>query len=389
MGLKFPKIIFLLSILTLPVNSIAEYDLRQDKRNQILNYKNDAARLSKIIDDNNNLIAQYKAEIMEFESELNLLGKFIGEIETDGIGDLDSLYLKEIEINQIRQKLDPLRDNFRKKIIWLYKYGSDYETEVLFTSRSLEDLYSRIIYLNKISGIRKKEFEKIRENRYFLEEKKKLLSLQARQRLGYIASKKDDQRTLYEKKILTENIIKKLEKENENYGRQIERINVEIRKIETRLTNLNVDFKYEIERNPDYSGTPFAQLQRRLILPVNSVDIIDDFGTYVNSNTLAVSYNNGIDVSIASGSEVIAVADGIIEDIKYIPSIGNIVIINHGDNYRTVYGVVDEIAVSVGEQIPAGKIIAFTSQNLNGQSFHFELWKDNQPQNPKFWFRRN
>ncbi|HLT24628.1 MAG TPA: peptidoglycan DD-metalloendopeptidase family protein [Ignavibacteria bacterium] len=378
-----------MSILTLPVNSIAEYDLRQDKRNQILNYKNDAARLSKIIDDNNNLIAQYKAEIMEFESELNLLGKFIGEIETDGIGDLDSLYLKEIEINQIRQKLDPLRDNFRKKIIWLYKYGSDYETEVLFTSRSLEDLYSRIIYLNKISGIRKKEFEKIRENRYFLEEKKKLLSLQARQRLGYIASKKDDQRTLYEKKILTENIIKKLEKENENYGRQIERINVEIRKIETRLTNLNVDFKYEIERNPDYSGTPFAQLQRRLILPVNSVDIIDDFGTYVNSNTLAVSYNNGIDVSIASGSEVIAVADGIIEDIKYIPSIGNIVIINHGDNYRTVYGVVDEIAVSVGEQIPAGKIIAFTSQNLNGQSFHFELWKDNQPQNPKFWFRRN
>src|SRR5690606_8699938 len=155
MGLKFPKIIFLLSILTLPVNSIAEYDLRQDKRNQILNYKNDAARLSKIIDDNNNLIAQYKAEIMEFESELNLLGKFIGEIETDGIGDLDSLYLKESEIKHIRQNLDMLRANFSKKIIWLYKYGSEYETEVLFTSRRLEELYSRIIYLNKLSGIRK------------------------------------------------------------------------------------------------------------------------------------------------------------------------------------------------------------------------------------------
>lgn len=389
MGLISLKILVISGFLFLPVYSMADYDLRQDKKEQILNYKDDAARLIKTIDDNNNLIAQYKAEIMEFESELTLLSKFIGEIESEGVGDLDSLYLKEIEINEIREKLDPLRDNFRKKIIWLYKYGSDYETEVLFTSRSLEDLYSRIIYLNKISGIRKKEFEKIRENRYFLEEKKKLLSLQARQRLGYIAAKKEDQRTLYEKKILTENIIEKLEKENENYTRQIERINAEIRKIESRLTNLSADFKYEIKREIDYSGTPFSQLMRRLILPVNSVDIIDDFGTYVNPNTLAVSYNNGVDVSIAAGSEVFTVADGVVEDIKYIPSLGNIVIINHGENFRSVYGIVDEITVSVGDQVQGGKIIAFTSSNLNGQSFHFELWKDNQPQNPKFWFRRN
>jgi murein hydrolase activator len=388
MGLSYFKIWFVLLLIT-PALSMADYDLREDKRNQILNYKEIISGLTKNIDDNNNLIAQYKAEIMEFESELNLLSKFIGEIENEGIGDLDSLYLKEIEINQIREKLDPLRDNFKKKVIWLYKYGSDYETEVLFTSRTLEDLYSRIIYLNKISGIRKKEFEKIRENRYFLEEKKKLFSLQARQRLGYIAGKKEDQRSLYEKKILTENLIDKLEKENENYTRQIDRINSDIRKIESRLTNLTQDFKYEIDRNADYNGVPFSQLSRRLILPVNSVDIIEDFGTYVNPKTLAVSYNNGIDVSIASGSEVMSVAGGVVEDIKYIPSLGNIIIINHGEGYRTIYGVVSQIAVSKGETVQAGKIIAFTSTNLNGQSFHFELWKDNQPQNPKFWFRRN
>ena len=130
-------------------------------------------------------------------------------------------------------------------------------------------------------------------------------------------------------------------------------------------------------------------MKGRLILPVQSVDIIEDFGTQMNQNTLAVSYNNGIDVSIAKGSEVVSVADGVVESVSYIPSIGDVIIINHGNEYRTVYGLIDNIAVSVGDEVTAGKVIAFTSDNLDGQSFHFELWKDKEPQNPKFWFSRN
>jgi murein DD-endopeptidase MepM/ murein hydrolase activator NlpD len=169
----------------------------------------------------------------------------------------------------------------------------------------------------------------------------------------------------------------------------MERINEEIKKIEIRLNNLGTDFIYKIERSATYSGTPFEKLKGILILPIQSVDIIEDFGTHVNPNTLAVSYNNGIDVSIAKGSEIAVVADGTVEDITFIPSIGNVIIINHGNEYRTIYGIVDNITVEEGDEVIAGKIIAFTSENIDGQSFHFEIWKDKQPQNPKYWFRRN
>ena len=385
---KIVTAIFLI-VMVFPNASNADYDLRKDKRKQISNYKNDLSELEREIRENEIQISRYKAEIEEFASELKLLTKFIGEVESNGLDDSDSLFINELEINRIKEKLDPLRENFKKKVIWLYKYGSDYETEILFSSKSLDNLYARMIYLNKISGIRKTEFEKIKENRFLMEEKKKLLSLQSRQRLGYISSKKEDQRTLYEKKILTENIVSNLEDHNVNLERQIERINEHIKKIETRLANLGSEFIYNIKRNPEYKDTSFAELKGDLILPVQSVDIIEDFGTYVNQNTLAVSYNNGIDVSIARGSEVAAVADGIIETISYIPSIGNVIIINHGSEYRTIYALVDGMTVETGDEVKAGDIIAFTSENIDGQSFHFEIWKDRQPENPKFWFRRN
>ena len=218
MGLSCSKILltFLLVCTLMPSNIFADYDLRKDKKKQILNYKNDVEKLQKEIRENEILADQYRTEIDDLASQLKLLTKFIGDVESNGLEDKDSLLMSEIEINKIKEKLDPLRENFKKKVIWLYKYGRDYESEVLFSSRSLDDLYGRMVYLNKISGIRKKEFEKIKENRFLIEEKKKMLSLQARQRLGFIASKKEDQRTLYEKKILTENLISKLQDINTN-----------------------------------------------------------------------------------------------------------------------------------------------------------------------------
>jgi septal ring factor EnvC (AmiA/AmiB activator) len=165
MGLNSAKIflVFSLIVILLPLNSFADYDLRKDKKKQILNYKNGLEQLEKEIRENEFQISQYKSEIDEYASELKLLTKFISDVELNGIEGKDSLLVNEIEINRIKEKLDPLRENFKKKIIWLYKYGSDYETEILFSSKSLDNLYARMIYLNKISGIRKKSSRELRK----------------------------------------------------------------------------------------------------------------------------------------------------------------------------------------------------------------------------------
>jgi len=236
--------------------------------------------------------------------------------------------------------------------------------------------------------MRKKDFDRIRNNQYLLEEKKKIYNLEAREKLDYITKKREDQRTLLEQKILNENTLKSLNYENENLNRQIEHKRKMINEIENYLSILKSDFIYEIDQKIDYAGKPFESLKQKLIIPVQSVNILSDFGESINPETRTITYNNGIDVSIAKGSDVKCVATGVVEDIQFIPTLGNVIIIKHDSIYKTIYATVEDITVTKNSSVNTGMIIAKTSENINGQSFHFELWINNYPTDPKFWFRR-
>ena len=65
MGLSCSKILlaFLLICTLMPSNIFADYDLRKDKKKQILNYKNDVEKLQKEIRENEILADQYRTEI--------------------------------------------------------------------------------------------------------------------------------------------------------------------------------------------------------------------------------------------------------------------------------------------------------------------------------------
>ena len=98
--------------------------------------------------------------------------------------------------------------------------------------------------------------------------------------------------------------------------------------------------------------------------------------------------NEGIDVSIAENSEVRCIADGIVENIFDIPLYRRVIIVFHNNGYRSIYGLVKNISVSIQSKVKAGEVIAYTSQNLDGQLFHFEIRKNLIPEDPKYWVAR-
>ena len=66
---------------------------------------------------------------------------------------------------------------------------------------------------------------------------------------------------------------------------------------------------------------------------------------------------------------------------------GNMVLINHGDGYKTRYGhmVSGSITVSVGEYVEAGQTIGKVGStgNSTGPHLHFEVIYNGETQNPK------
>ena len=384
------KISLILLLLTFSINFLAkaDYDLKKDKALQIYNFKKDIEMLEDVILKNDFLIDKYKNELKEFDNQISMITELLQNVEVNQLDSKEKLLLEEAGLIKRNNKLKNLKSKFKQKIIWLYKHGAGYNLEVIFSSETLNQFYVRLEYLNKVSHMRKKDFDRIRNNQFLLEEKKKIYNLEAREKLDYITKKREDQRTLLEQKILKESILKSLNYENENLNRQIEHKSKMINEIENYLSILKNDFIYEIDQKIDYAGKPFESLKQIFIIPVQSVNIISDFGESINPETRTITYNNGIDVSIAKGSDVKCIANGIVEDIQYIPTLGNIIIIKHDSIYKTIYATIEDITVTKNSSVNAGMIIAKTSENLNGQSFHFELWINNNPTDPKFWFRR-
>lgn len=103
-------------------------------------------------------------------------------------------------------------------------------------------------------------------------------------------------------------------------------------------------------------------------------------------------WHNGIDLTRggggALGTPVIASRSGRVEVVQRSNSgYGNMVLINHGDGYKTRYAhmVSGSITVSVGEYVEAGQTIGKVGStgNSTGPHLHFEVIRNGETQNPK------
>ena len=378
----------LLLILILINISYGNYNRREDLQNQITVYRYEISNFNEVIKKNLIDINMLNQKLKELNDRIILLSSLFDKTG-DTKGDTkEKLLSAEAEFIKYNDKIEKLKSDFKRKVLWLYKSGSDYTLEVLFSSKSFNDFYTRLEYMNKISQLRKNDFLRINQEEIVLEEKKKILNMNKNDFAKYLKEKKDDYRQLMEEKNKIEYSLNAKKDENENLQRQINRKENYISKLQYNINIFPDGYVYKTDSTINYNNRPFDSLKGLLILPVQSVDIIFDFGKSIDPVTRTILNNNGADVSISLGSEVKCVADGFVEEIRYIPFYGNTIIINHNNSYRTVYSVLKDINVIVKENIPAGKVIATTGENLNGQSFHFELWNDYTPLDPKPWFKR-
>ena len=382
------KVITVLSLIIL-MNGIssADYDFRSDKEKQLQIYKDLSLQITKDIINKSDELNKVNETLKGYVSQIAVLSDILKKTDVDSLHSEKSMILLDNNLRETNEKIKEMRMNFASKILWLYKNGKNYETEMLSTSHSLNDFYTRLIYLEKISMLRRKEFDKIKKDQSILLQTKKLQTLNNNQKLSFIREKQDDQRTLLEKKIHTQAQINEINYEIDAMKRSRDNVNQAINDITAQLAREDYNLLVTIDPKPGYWGSDVANLKGKLILPVESTMVISDFGLNMNFKTRTLTYNQGMDVSIAKGSPIKSIATGTIKEIIFIPMYGNMIVIDHGNGFRSIYGVTENIQAKPGTQVKTGDILGYTSYNLNGQSFHFELWSGTTPLDPKKWLR--
>jgi murein DD-endopeptidase MepM/ murein hydrolase activator NlpD len=120
------------------------------------------------------------------------------------------------------------------------------------------------------------------------------------------------------------------------------------------------------------------------IRPVDSGYVSSGFGRRPDPFTGKIAMHWGVDYCTWPGEPVHATADGIVVKSREEISFGRIVVIDHGNGYKTCYGHNQENLVKKGQRVKRGDVIALVgnSGRSTGPHLHYEVQLDGKAVNP-------
>jgi septal ring factor EnvC (AmiA/AmiB activator) len=136
---------------------------------------------------------------------------------------------------------------------------------------------------------------------------------------------------------------------------------------------------------PGRDGTPFSRLKGLLRLPVRG-ELMNEFGTPREGGGLSWK---GLFIRAAEGAEVRAVAQGTVAFADWLRGFGNLVIVDHGEGYMSLYSNNESLYKQEGDRVKMGEAIASVG-NSGGQEspgVYFELRHQSRPINPMTWIK--
>ena len=133
----------------------------------------------------------------------------------------------------------------------------------------------------------------------------------------------------------------------------------------------------------------FARFRGLLAWPVPG-KILVPFGAQKNARFETLVPHPGIDLSVTEGEPIHAVYDGVVAFSDWFKGYGNLIVLEHGDGFMSVYAHASERLVSQGNRIAAGQIIAKAGDtgSLDGPKLYLEIIKDGKPEDPVGWLTR-
>jgi len=392
------------------INSFAQSENIQKKESELSSIKKEINNLEI------ELAAKSAAQKKSFEAVENLtkqnflLNKVISQLRTEINKTNEEIKNIERKISETETEIETLQKNYANYIRAIYKKGEYNELESLVDAETVQQAIMRTYYLQVFADKRTEDLIKLQSKKDELAESKLKLKKERDKKLSLVEEKDSEKKTLAKKLDEKKSIIKSIEKNKTELKKniaakkesQIKIENIiaemvlqeELRKKEqfasmdnsmegeNNIKEENVGYEYDLSTS---SFTSFAALKGKMVWPLYKGKIIRKFGENKHKSLKTITMNYGVDIKAGNDKNVHCVGEGVVAAIDWLPGYGNVLIVSHKNNYRTVYGHVSEIFVTEGEKVKSGAVIAVVDEGLDGYVLHFEIWNGRDKQNPEKW----
>jgi septal ring factor EnvC (AmiA/AmiB activator) len=192
-------------------------------------------------------------------------------------------------------------------------------------------------------------------------------------------------------------LLSKVQGERAFHDRMVGELSEATRRLEAFIRDLQEKQRRALARVPPPSrpapgdvspGPGFAALRGRLSWPADG-RVVAEYGPQVNPRFGTKTFRNGIDIEATEGSNIAAVFPGHVVYTGWFRGYGNLIIVDHGGEYYTVYAHAADIRVTEGDEVKQGQIIGTVGDtgSLQGPRLYFEVRHGGKPQDPAQWLR--
>jgi murein hydrolase activator len=306
------------------------------------------------------------------------------------------LEITRLDLQRNLSSLAAARNRLRTRMRQIYKFGPARELELLLSPLSFAQLMTRWDYLLMVAEQDRQLMEEVRD-------RKELVQTLEHRIEGHLTQVERTQRQtssentrLARQRSQRQSTVTTIQTQRQSYEAAAAELERTARDVQRLLARLEARRREAADRAraegrsvAPYTGD-FPKGQGSLDWPVRGA-VVGRFGIETNPRFPNVKIpNNGIDIETAIGTAVRAVAKGRVDYTNEdFGSYGQVVILNHGDGYYTLYAHLSEIAVSVGQEVQAGASIGRSGDtgSLKGPVLHFEVRRGGTALNPESWLR--
>jgi len=189
-------------------------------------------------------------------------------------------------------------------------------------------------------------------------------------------------------------LLAKVRDERAYHDRMVGELSEATRKLEAFIRDLQAKQRRVAKVPPpakpgiEPPGAGFGTLRGRLPWPTEG-RIIAAFGAQVHPRFGTRTFRNGVDIEAGEGREVGAVYGGHVIYTGWFKGYGNLIILDHDNDYYTLYAHIADILVKEGDDVRQGQRIGTVGDtgSLEGPRLYFEVRFQGKPQDPEQWLR--
>lgn len=367
-------IVFTLVCMMVP--SIAQ-DSPQAVQKQLQSIVENIRQLQRHLDKDSDNYAQLRAESLQIDKDIGVLHgalqhslRRIEHIQSDLQG------LNE-RGHELEQKLVKQMALFKQHLLSAYQFNSHSRWQFILNQQSLQNVGRNSLVYAYLHQAQQQQIEHIQTlNTELLANKQTLVAMQRNHQQLHLQQQEQYQ--------LLSLAREQKQKAQSVLAQHIKRNQLAIQDQQQQQRQLNTLLSKLKRQQSIASKQLFSQFKGRLDWPVNgSVEI--KFGDR-KSNASGLDWT-GVSLVAKTGTEIRAIFPGEVVFADWFDNYGWLTIVDHGENYMSLYAHAEGLYKKIGENVTRGEVIAIVgdSGDVDNPKLYFEIRQNGAPVDPSVW----